>query len=351
MRLSRKIVTTIAATSAAMMMLVGCGAGDGSGQAGNTAGGQGGTGEQSGSGQWSLSQLNIDFATYNPLSLVVRDQGFLEEALGPDVYVNWIQSAGSNVANEFLRAGELHVGSTAGAAALQARANGSPVQVITVYSQPEWGALVVRSDSDINSVADLAGRRIAAIAGTDPLFFLLQALDQAGLGRSDVQIVSLQHADGRAALERGDVDAWMGLDPIMAAGQFESDLQLIYRNIDMLSYGTLLATESFIDNHADVAQAVADAYQQARLWALDNPDQLSALLADVAGIDAQVASIVIEERTILDISPVPGQELLSVLELIGGFFVEDGSVANQGLVDNALATLFAPQFAQQAAGQ
>ena len=52
-----------------------------------------------------------------------------------DVTVNWIQSAGSNKANEALRANAIDVGSTAGSAALLARSNGSPIQVIDLYSQ------------------------------------------------------------------------------------------------------------------------------------------------------------------------------------------------------------------------
>ena len=49
--------------------------------------------------------LNIDFATYNPLSLIIRDQGWLESALADQgIAVNWVQSAGSNKANEALRA-------------------------------------------------------------------------------------------------------------------------------------------------------------------------------------------------------------------------------------------------------
>ena len=44
--------------------------------------------------------LNIDFATYNPLSLVIKQQGWLETALAPQgITVNWVKSAGSNKAN------------------------------------------------------------------------------------------------------------------------------------------------------------------------------------------------------------------------------------------------------------
>ena len=49
--------------------------------------------------------LNIDFATYNPLSLIIKNQGWLEAALAPQgISVNWVKSAGSNKANEALRA-------------------------------------------------------------------------------------------------------------------------------------------------------------------------------------------------------------------------------------------------------
>ncbi len=126
--------------------------------------------------------LNIDFATYNPLSLVIKQQGWLEAELGKQgITVNWVKSAGSNKANEALRAAAIDVGSTAGSAALLARSNGSPIQVIDIYSQPEWAALVVPAGSPITTVADLKGKKIAATKGTDPYFFLLQSLEEAGL--------------------------------------------------------------------------------------------------------------------------------------------------------------------------
>ena len=112
--------------------------------------------------EWSTSTLSIDWATYNPLSLVVKDQGLIEETLGDSVEVSWVQSAGSNKANELLRSGSVDVGSTAGSAALFARANGSPIQIIDIYSQPEWSALVVPADSEITEVSQLAGKSIAA---------------------------------------------------------------------------------------------------------------------------------------------------------------------------------------------
>ncbi len=165
---------------------------------------------------WSSDHLDIDFATYNPLSLIIKDQGWLEDAFGDEVTVTWTQSAGSNKANEALRAGAIDVGSTAGSAALLARSNGSPIQTIDIYSQPNWAAIVVPAGSAIEDVDDLTGAHIAATKGTDPYFFLLQTLDEAGIGLDEVTIENLQHADGKTALESGAVDAWAGLDPLLS---------------------------------------------------------------------------------------------------------------------------------------
>jgi sulfonate transport system substrate-binding protein len=292
--------------------------------------------------------LNIDFATYNPLSLVIKNQGWLEAELADQgVTVNWVKSAGSNKANEALRANAIDVGSTAGSAALLARANGSPIQVIDIYSQPEWAAIVVPEGTSIASVADLKGKRIAATKGTDPYFFLLQALGEAGLAPTDVTVEVLQHADGWAALQNGAVDAWAGLDPIMAGAE-EAGASLLYRNVDFNSYGFLNATETFLATKPDLAQAVVDAYERARAWAQENPDETAQYLATEAGLDLAVATKVIAERSNLDVDPVPGAAQLAVLEKIGPIFVESGDVPSQAEVDAALASLINPTFVSRA---
>jgi sulfonate transport system substrate-binding protein len=155
--------------------------------------------------------LNIDFATYNPLSLVIKEQGWLEEELADqDITVNWVQSAGSNKANEALRAGAIDVGSTAGSAALLARSNGSPIKTIEIYSQPEWAALVTSADSGITAVEDLRASRSRPPRAPTPTSSC-SGPRVRGSRSAEVTVQNLQHADGRAALANGAVDAWSGL--------------------------------------------------------------------------------------------------------------------------------------------
>jgi len=288
--------------------------------------------------------LNIDYATYNPLSLIIKDQGWLEEEL--DGEVKWIYSAGSNRANEHLRAEAIDVGSTAGSAALLARSTGTPIQTISVVGDVEWTALVVPEDSDVESVADLEGRSVAATRGTDPYFFLVQAVEEAGINLDDVEIQNVQHADGYSALNNGSVDAWSGLDPIMAGA--EDDTEFLYRNVDLNTYSFLNATESFLEESPEVAQTVVDTYERARQWALEHPEETAQLLADEGEIELDVAQTVIEERSGFDVSPVPGADQTEVLSNISSIFVTSGDVDDQASVDEALDTLFAPEFAEKA---
>jgi len=300
----------------------------------------------------ALDVLRIDYAYYNPSSLVMRKFGWLEEALADKgTTVEWVLSAGSNKANEFLRSEAVDFGSTAGAAALLAKANGSPIETVYIYSKPEWTALVVAADSPIQTVADLKGKKIAATKGTDPYFFLLRSLHANELSAADVEIVNLQHADGRTALERGDVDAWAGLDPFMAQTELEQGSRLIYRNIDFNSYGFLNARSEFLEEHGDYVEIVLTQYERARQWILDNPDEAAQILADEAKLSLEVAKLELVERTVLTESPVPGPAQHEALTAIIPIFTAENQVKEGVDVAAVLDELFNTTFIDKVMSQ
>src|SRR5206468_1314417 len=101
------------------------------------------------------SDIRIDWATYNPVSMVLKDKGLLEQEFAKDgIGIRWVQTLGSNKALEFLNAGSIDFGSTAGSAALLGKINGNPIKSIYVYSRPEWTALVTRKDTPIAKIED-----------------------------------------------------------------------------------------------------------------------------------------------------------------------------------------------------
>ena len=261
-----------------------------------------------------LSELRLDYAYYSPTSLVLRRFGWLEEDFRKDgVPVKWTLSAGSNRALEYLNANSIDIGSTAGLAALLARANGNPIRSPYVFSRPEWTALVVPKDSPIRTPADLRGRKVAATKGTDPYLFLLRSLQTVGLKKADIEHVPLQHADGLAALRAGQVDAWAGLDPLMASAELDSGARLLYRNVAFNTYGLLNVREDFLAQHPAAVRRVIANYERARQWTLANTTEAAKILSEEAKVSLQVALLQLKLRTDLS-NPWPSNEHVRALQ-------------------------------------
>ncbi len=294
------------------------------------------------------AEVRLDYAYYSPTSLVLRHFGWLEKAL-PGTKVDWVLSQGSNRSLEYLNGGSIDFASTAGLAAVLSRANGSPIKTVYIASRPEWTALAVRKDSPIKSVADLKGKKIAATKGTDPFLFTLRSLQQAGLSKDNVELVHLQHADGRIALERGDVDAWAGLDPLLAASQLQAGSQLLYRNIEFNSYGVISVTETFAAEHADTVEQVIKAYEQARTWARAHPDDLAALLAKESGLPLDVAKLQLSRTDFSDAQPGPKQ--VEALKAAAPILTAEGLVRKGVDVNEVVDRLIEPRFSADVIGK
>ncbi|MFL6935819.1 MAG: aliphatic sulfonate ABC transporter substrate-binding protein [Xanthobacteraceae bacterium] len=259
-------------------------------------------------------EIRIDWATYNPVSMVLKEKGLLEKEFAREgVSIRWVQTLGSNKALEFLNAGSIDFGSTAGAAALVAKINGNPIKSIYVYSRPEWTALVTRKETSIAKIEDLKGKRVAVTRGTDPHIFLVRALQSVGLGERDITPVLLQHPDGKTALIRGDVQAWAGLDPMMAQAEVEDGARLFYRKPEANTWGILNVREEFLRDHPDLVRRVLAVYEDARKFSLANYDEVKRVFIAATKLPEAVADKQLKERTELTHSRIGAPQRESIL--------------------------------------
>ena len=261
------------------------------------------------------SEIRIDWATYNPVAMVLKEKGLLENEFAKDgIGIRWVQTLGSNKALEYLNAGSIDFGSTAGSAALLGRINGNPIKSIYVYSRPEWTALVTRKDMPIEKIADLKGKRVAVTRGTDPHIFLVRALLSVGMSEKDITEVLLQHPDGKIALIRGDVDGWAGLDPMMAQAQVEDGARLFYRNKAANTWGILNASEDFLKQYPDLTRRVIAVYEEARKYCLAHYDDEKRVFMDVTKLPGDVVDIQLKERTELTFNRIGPEQRDSILQ-------------------------------------
>lgn len=144
-------------------------------------------------------------------------------------------------------------------------------------SRHENGRLVVRSDSPVESVADLKGRRIALGHGSWQTTLLLFALDEAGLGWRDVEPVDAG-VNAADLLVSGEVDAWVGSYP--ALSRVESQTRTLVETEGLFSHRSLWFTRrDFAQERPEELAAIVAALQESDAWIQENPRQAAELFA------------------------------------------------------------------------
>ncbi|HSV28826.1 MAG TPA: ABC transporter substrate-binding protein, partial [Candidatus Omnitrophota bacterium] len=146
----------------------------------------------------------------------------------------------------------------------------------------------------------------------DPHIFLILALKANGMSTKDIKLVLMQHKDGQQAIETGDIDAWMGLDPLMAQSELKGSGHLFFRNPDFNTYGVLNIREEFAKNNPALVSRVLAVYEKARKAALENPAELKAALIAATGLPDDVITRQLE-RTDMKQSMIGAAQRATIL--------------------------------------
>lgn len=147
--------------------------------------------------------LNIGFQKYGVLP-ILKERGTLETVLKQQgVNVKWVEFPAGPQLLEGLNVGSVSFGEAGEAPPIFAQAaNSNLVYVANQPEAPKAEALIVQKDSNIQSVQDLKGKRIALNKGSNVHYLLLKVLEANNLKLSDIEVVYLPPSDARAAFER-----------------------------------------------------------------------------------------------------------------------------------------------------
>ena len=292
-------------------------------------------------------KIQLDYAYYSPLSLVLKEKGWVEEEFKKEgIPVEYVLSQGSNKALEFLNSNSIDFGSTAGGAALMAKAKGNPIETVYISSKPEWTALLTGNSSSIQNVKDLKGKKVAATFGTDPHIFLLRSLSKANIKPSDVEIINLQHANGAQALATGQVDAWAGLDPHMAKSELEANTHIFYRNPSFNTFGVVNVRSEFAKQYPAYVEKIIALYEKARKYTLEHPDEAIKILAKSANLSESVAKREFERTDFTQ--SIPGDQLRNAL-LPAAVILQETKIIDPSLnKEKIINELIQPAYAKKA---
>ncbi|MET9729388.1 ABC transporter substrate-binding protein [Streptomyces sp. NPDC006458] len=190
---------------------------------------------------------------------------------------SWVNvAAGPDVINAF-RAQSLDLANNAGIPPIQAHFQGFDAKIvaINITRKPNY-VFATKPGSDIRTVADFKGRKLAFSQGQAQGVVLLRALKKAGLAYDDVQLVPLTSNQFLTALQSGQVDiAPLGNTQSPAyLAQYESKGARIITTdvVDLLNL--LWAPTSVLNDRAKAAAVAAyiPHWAKGSVWTYENPD-------------------------------------------------------------------------------
>ena len=241
-------------------------------------------------GAEDLKQIAIGYSAIVPASQILKEKGWLDQELSTrGITVKWVVSLGSNKTIEFLRAKAIDFGTSSNASAFLARANGTPLKLIYWTEKKNGAPILVREDAPYKSFAELKGKKIAATPGTGPYIGLIAALDKFGLTKDDVQIVALQHPEGRVALAAGRVDAWAALEPDWSIAEIKNKARVLFVDETLPGGGVIDVREEFAKQHPDVVDIFVKNLDRARRYSIEHPDEAVKVFAEGSKLDLDVA--------------------------------------------------------------
>jgi sulfonate transport system substrate-binding protein len=168
---------------------------------------------------------------------------------------------------------------------------------------PRSEALLVPSDSEIHDLSQLRGKKIALNQGSNVHYFVLRALESAGLSLSDVELAFLAPAEARAAFDAHAVDAWAAWDPDFASAVIDGARVLRDGECLVDNHQFYVARTQFAAAHSELVKLVLEVFAERSEWAMTHPEEAAQLMAADSGL-AYDALLTVERRHTYGLRPI-----------------------------------------------
>lgn len=148
------------------------------------------------------------------------------------------------------------------------------------------GADGLVANNKIKTMQDLKGHNVVTEYGTIEHFFLLKALESAGMKESDIKYTNMTVNDSGTAMLAGKVDAACVWEPSLSLALGSKDNHLLFSsaNTPGLIPDLLVANQNLIDNDRKDVQNIINVYYDALEFYNSNPDKAIADMAKQAEV-------------------------------------------------------------------
>lgn len=282
--------------------------------------------------------LNIGFQKYGILP-IVKERGTLEKTLKDQgVNIRWVEFPAGPQLLEGLNVGSVAFGEAGEAPPIFAQAaNSNLVYVANQPAAPKAEALIVQKDSNIKTVQDLKGKRVALNKGSNVHYLLLKLLEANKLKLEDIDVVYLPPSDARAAFERGAVDAWVIWDPFFAAAEQQIGARVIATGQNLVSnHQFYLADRKFAEKNPNILKTVVAELNETTQWVAQNQNEASKLLEKPTGLSFDILKSSIS-RMGFGVKPISA-DVVKEQQYVADAFYQQKLIPNQINIRAAILT-------------
>jgi len=259
-----------------------------------------------------IKVFGATLAQFLPL-FVAQEMGFFaQHGLNPE-FVTF--EGGAPRSTEAVVSGEADIAYTSWPLAFSLAERGQQLKFVTVHAYygvhdgANYGQhrLIVLEDSPIETVADLAGTRVALVArGSNEEAFLRFIFEQVGVDPDSVELVEAFWGDHPALLESGEIDVGYMIYPFVGSIiPYGEDSGNGFRSIGDPFLGDeslglpvtlgelgggifpMAVTAEFAEQNPNTVRAWALAVRDAMLWIQENPAEALDIAVAATGVPAE----------------------------------------------------------------
>ncbi|MBK5373346.1 ABC transporter substrate-binding protein [Pseudomonas sp. TH08] len=236
-----------------------------------------------------LRGVTLNVATYKGAAPTF----FAEAGIEPAPYtVKYAEFTGGNLSFEALVSGTLDISPMSEIPPIFGIKNHAPVKLIAVLTgDVNNQAFIVPKGSDVQSIAQLKGKRIGYIRSTSSHYFLLKALKEQGLTFNDIVPMALTPQDGFAAFQNGALDAWVSFGYFIQLAEQRTGARVLKTGQGYLSGNYVIAANqnSIADplKHQAITDYILREYR-AWQWIAAHPEEWATKSAKILGMPREV---------------------------------------------------------------
>lgn len=229
-------------------------------------------------------EVTVGYLNLVNAQLVTKNLGLMQKHM-PGVTINYIKVGGGGDMLRAIAADQIDFGGLGNPPTAIGVARGLPIQGTMVLNMLDFvEAMVVRTDAEIKSFADLEGKTLAAPFGSTTHYLLLQALADEGIDPASMKILDLRPNDIALAWSRGDIDAaWFWEPNLDKTVQDGGNIFMTSGIMEKRGYPTWdvgIVMNEFAETYPDYVEKFVAAECEGIDYWISNPAETAAIIAE-----------------------------------------------------------------------